>query len=117
MNAQPKLWRSLLPSVLLVAAIGLGVGFRGKLAAWFTLKPTPGAAPATSASASPAKKARSYAEPLPKQELPEPALISLRTAFEVYEELRATLAKDSLEGVPPRGKRASDALRAAASAL
>lgn len=117
MNTQPKLWRSLLPSMLLVAAIGLGVGFRGKLAAWFTLKPTTSGAPAASASAAPAKQARRYAEPLPKQELPEPALTSLRTAFEVYEELRAALAKDSLEGVPPRGKRTSAALRAASSAL
>ncbi|MGH9160663.1 MAG: FixH family protein [Vicinamibacteraceae bacterium] len=54
---------------------------------------------------------------LPKEPYPAPVYESLSTAFTAYQEARAALAADKLEGVPPPATRAAQALAAAASGL
>jgi Cu(I)/Ag(I) efflux system membrane fusion protein len=54
-------------------------------------------------------------EPLPAYRFNESVLASLRTAYEAYEEIRARLASDSLEGIGPRGHRVAEILKAAAA--
>ncbi len=61
-----------------------------------------------------AEEARSSAlSRLPRQGFPDSVLGSLRTALEVYEEVRAELAADRLEGVPAAASRLAGALRRA----
>jgi membrane fusion protein, copper/silver efflux system len=71
----------------------------------------------SSSASGAAKKREPELSPLPPFELPAPALASVETAFAAYEEIRARLAGDALEGVPAAARRIEQSLRAAAASV
>jgi Cu(I)/Ag(I) efflux system membrane fusion protein len=54
---------------------------------------------------------------LPKIELPAPALTATRRGLDAYEQARAALAKDKLEGIATYGRELAEALRAASAGI
>jgi len=68
-------------------------------------------------AAAQARPTEPEAPPLPAQELPAPALSALQNAFTAYEEVRARLAADRLEGLAQPAKTAAEQMRAASRAL
>lgn len=115
-----------LAAALVVFALLLALIYRGPLVAWFSGAPTEGRAE-TATSQAPSRvdaegsESRAAREgvaadtpSLPPQQFSEQVLVSLRTAFDAYEEIRARLAADTLEEVAPRAERVLGALRSAA---
>ena len=114
--------QKILPALLAAAALILAIVFRGPLVAWFTGKPD--SAPDNRAAGHdahrtpppPAARPRQDGgqEQLPPHEFAPAVLASLETAYAAYEDIRARLAGDSLDGVPAAARRLEQALRAAA---
>jgi Cu(I)/Ag(I) efflux system membrane fusion protein len=119
MSAFDRHKNKILPAVLLTVAVALGVVFRKPLTAWFspTAATTTSAAPAASTAAPEKKPPRSTLPALPEQEFSPPVRASLATALDAYEEIRSSLAQDTLSGVAASGQRLATALSAALSGL
>lgn len=94
----------------LLGLVLLAVLLRKPLLAWFTGKPM--GRSADQAATSHAREAKlPMASPLPPA-----ALEYARAAFQAYEPVRALLARDSVEGLPPRAREMASALQTTADA-
>lgn len=109
-----------LPPALIVVALAVaGFVFRGDLAAWFSTMPMIGDSASTPVVPSPSSSV-AKAEATPAQRFDAATLERLRAAFAAYEQVRASLASDSLEGLDARAtsiRAALDAARQGASNL
>ena len=110
----------LVPAALALLGLILAAVFHRPLVDWFV--PKKSSSPSTTASL--AASAPESAAPahrglpaLPEQTYPEPVLASVRAALEAYEEIRAALAQDTVEGLGASGKRLSQSLHAAHGGL
>lgn len=107
----------LLPAALTLAALVLALAFRGPLVAWFSGKPSPDRSAAdqkpVAGRATSKGPATTEEQPLPPHELDAAALEALRATFGAYEEIRARLAGDTLDGVAPAARRIEQTLEAA----
>jgi len=111
----------LLPAALFIAAAALAFGYRAHLVAWFGGDPSdpseavhhPAAVAPQGRSEAAAAGAEQDTPVLPEQEYPEGVMASLRVAFDAYEEVRALLAADTVDGIAARAQRIAEALRSA----
>jgi Cu(I)/Ag(I) efflux system membrane fusion protein len=112
------------PVVWSVVLLGVALLFRAQLVAWFTGAPMK----ASQAEQTPVLEVHAQAhqheashgatQPAPRVEpLPAALLEYGRAAFETLEQVRARLAKDSLEGVEARARELASALRAMAEGM
>jgi Cu(I)/Ag(I) efflux system membrane fusion protein len=111
--------------IVLIAV--LGIVLRAPLLDWFTggsaasstrsATVSPNTTPREKDNTGGTEKATPQPPTLPKLELPAPALTAVRRGLDAYEQARAALAKDRIEGVPTYGRELAEALRAASTGL
>lgn len=110
-----------LPTVVLIAAVVLVWVYRTALIDWFggqraEERPSPHEHAPGAAQGPPAEERPGQEAPaLSPQHFPEGVMAPLRTAFDAYEEVRARLAADTIDGIGPPATRSAQALRSATS--
>jgi len=120
MSAFERHRQKILPAIVLLVFASALLVFHKPIISWFSTGRASGMAAATAhqhtASSASRQPPRVDDVSLPRHMSSEPALAALRVALEAYEEIRARLASDAMEGVSERSKRAAEALHSAAAA-
>lgn len=103
----------LVPAAVALVGLILVTVFWSGIATWFSGKPMNSGSERAGATA----QARPTAPQVPLTELDEPTFARLRAGFEAYEQARALLARDTVEGLPAQAQAIRGALETAAQGL